>query len=75
MTARFVLDEWSWTEATEADPDALSNAVYQLLERLDVARERNEGVVKHKEYYETGLGDGVQLYPIVASQNTRGTLL
>ena len=62
MTARFVLDEWSWTEATEADPDALSNAVYQLLERLDVARERNEGVVKHKEYYETGLGDGVQLY-------------
>ena len=62
MTARFVLDEWSWTEATGAGPEALSNAVEQLLERLDVARERNEGVVKHKDYYETSLGDGVQLY-------------
>ena len=44
MTARFVLDEWSWGAASGADAEVLSNAVYQLLERLDVARERNEGV-------------------------------
>ena len=62
MTARFVLDESSWTEASGTDRDALSNAIHQLLERLDVARERNEGVVKHKDYYETGLGGGVHLY-------------
>ena len=62
MTARFVLDEWSWTGATGTDPDALSNALYQLLERLDVARERNEGVVRHQDYYYTDLGDGVRLY-------------
>ena len=62
MTARFVLDEWSWIEATETDLDALSDAVHQLLERLDVARERNEGVVRHQDYYETSLGDGVRLF-------------
>ena len=62
MTARFVLDEWSWGDAIGADGDVLSNAVHQFLERLDVARERNEGVVKHTDYYETALGDGVQLY-------------
>ena len=61
MTARFVLDEWSWAVATGADAEVLSNAVHCLLGRLDVARERNEGVVKHTGYYETDLGDDVQL--------------
>ena len=62
MTARFVLDESSWAAATGADAGVLSNAIQHLLERLDVARERNEGVVRHADYYETALGDGVQLY-------------
>ena len=63
MTARFVLDEWSWGAATGAE--VLSNAIHQLLERLDVARERNEGVAKYTGYYETALGDGVQLYSVL----------
>ena len=42
--------------------EVLSNAIQHLLERLDVARERNEGVVRHADYYETALDDGVQLY-------------
>ena len=62
VTARFVLDESSWAAATGADSGVLSNAIQHLLERLDVARERNEGVVRHGDYYETALGDGVQLY-------------
>ena len=65
MTARFVLDEWSWAAATGADAEVLSNAIHQLLERLDVARERNEGVAMHTDYYETALGDGVQLYSVL----------
>lgn len=62
MTPRFVLDESSWTAAAGADIGVLSNAIEHLLERLDVARERNEGVVRHADYYETDLGDGVKLY-------------
>ena len=62
MTDRFVLDESSWAAATGADTGVLSNAIQHLLERLDVARERNEGVGRHADYYETGLGDGVQLF-------------
>ena len=62
VTARFVLDEWSWMAATGVETDVLSNAIHQLLERLDVVRERHEGVVKHEGFYETALGDGVQLY-------------
>ena len=69
MTARFVLDEWSWTAGTEVDSDVLSNAIHQLLDRLDVTRERNEGVVKHNYYYETDLGDGVQLYSALFEPN------
>lgn len=65
MTARFVLDEWSWGHATGADAAVLSNAVHQLLERLDAARKRNEGVAKHPDYYETDLGDGVRLYSVL----------
>ena len=69
MTARFVLDEWSWLEATGTDHDALSSAVDRLLERLDVARERNEGIVRHQDYYWTDLGDGVQLYSVLFDAN------
>ena len=69
MNARFVLDEWSWTAGTGVDADVLSNAIHQLLERLDVARERNEGVVMHNYYYETALGDGVQLYSALFEPN------
>ena len=69
MTARFVLDEWSWMEATGTDDDVLSDVVYRLLERLDVARERNEGVVRHQDYYCTELGDGVQLYSVLFDRN------
>ena len=65
MTARFVLDESSWAAAAGADAEVLSNAIHQLLERLDVARERNEGVAKHTDYYETALGSGVQLYSVL----------
>ena len=62
MTVRFVLDESSWDAATGADASVLSNAIEQMLERLDTARERNEGVTKHPDFYETHLGDGVHLY-------------
>ena len=69
MTTRFVLDEWSWAGAAETDSDALSNAVHQFLERLDVVRERNEGVARHQDYYWTDLGDGVQLYSVLFERN------
>ena len=62
MTARFVLEESSWAGATAAVPEVLWNAIECLLERLDVARERGEEVVRHPDYYGTDLGDGVRLY-------------
>ena len=62
MNSRFVLDESSWATATGTDARVLSNAIEHLLERLDVARERNEGVVRHADYHEAALGDGVQLF-------------
>ena len=62
MNARFVLDESSWATATATDAGVLSNAIEHLLERFDVARERNEGVVRHASYHEAALGDGVQLF-------------
>ena len=62
VTAWFVLDESSWEAATGVDTVVLSDAIEELLERLDVARARNEGVVRHADYYGTALGDGVQLY-------------
>ena len=65
MTARFVLDERSWAAAAGADAEVLSNAILQLLERLDVARGRNEGVARHTDYHKTDLGDGVQLYSVL----------
>ena len=43
----------------------LTDSIEQLLERLDVARDRGEGVVRHADYYETDLGDGVQLYSLL----------
>lgn len=42
--------------------DNLSIAIEHLLERLDTARKRNEGVVMHPDYYETPLGNGVELF-------------
>ena len=39
----------------------LADAIERLLERLDVARDRDEPVVMHKNYYYTDLGDGVRL--------------
>ena len=34
-----------------------------------MARERNEGVVRHQDYYETSLGDDVQLYSALFEQD------
>ena len=63
MTGRLLLDESSWAGATEASlVGALGDAIERLLERLDAARARDEPVVKHENYYETDLGDGVRLY-------------
>ena len=62
MKARFVLDFSSWAGAAKASPAVvLSDAIERLVERLDVARDRGEGVVKQEDYYETDLGDGVRL--------------
>lgn len=66
MSARFVLDESSWAGAAGTESAVvLTDAIEQLLERLDVARARGESVVKHADYYETDLGDGVQLYSLL----------
>ena len=66
MKARFVLDESSWAGAARArQPEVLTNAIERLLERLDVARDRGEGVVKHADYYQTDLGDGVRLFSLL----------
>ena len=71
MTARFVLDESSWAAATSVDIGVLSNAIQYLLARLDVARERNEGVVRHANYYETPLGEDLQLYSVLFDRGCR----
>ena len=71
MTARFVLDESSWAAVTGVDAVVLSDALQHLLQRLDVARERDEGVVRHRDYYETALGDGVQLYSALFESDCR----
>ena len=69
MSARFVLDESSWAGAAGAESaGVLTDAIEQLLERLDVARDRGEGVVKHAEYDQTDLGDGFQLYSLLYEQ-------
>lgn len=66
MKARFVLDESSWAGAAGiAPPEVLTDAMERLLARLDVARDRSEGVVKHAEFYEIDLGDGVQLFSLL----------
>ena len=66
MNARFVLDESSWAGATSArSAKVLADAIERLLERLDVARDRDEGVVKHADFYETDLGDGVLLFSLL----------
>ena len=66
MNVRFVLDESSWDGVTVTEPaGVLVDAIEQLLDRLDVARNRGEGVVRHPDYYQTDLGDGVQLYSVL----------
>ena len=66
MKTRFVLDESSWAGAARArPPDLLTNAIERLLERLDVARDRGEGVVRHADYYQIDLGDGVRLFSLL----------
>ena len=65
MTARFVLDESSWAATNGAIPGVLSNAIQRLIERLDVARDRGEDVVKHADYYKIDLGDGMQLFSLL----------
>ena len=72
MKARFVLDESSWAGAAKASPAAvLPDAIERLVERLDVARVRGEGVVKHGAFYETDLGDGVQLFSLLFKPDCR----
>ena len=66
MKARFVLDESSWSgAATNSSAPALADAIERLVDRLDLARDRGEGVVKHADFYETNLGDGVQLFSLL----------
>lgn len=70
--ARFVLDESSWAGAAAHRSTAvLSDAIERLLARLDVARERGEGVAKHGDYYRTDLGDGVQLFSVLFESDCR----
>jgi hypothetical protein len=64
VTVRFVIDESSWMNATE-HTDAVPEAVDALLERLDVARERQEHVAKHPYIYEVEIGGGRQLYSVL----------
>ena len=72
MTARFVLDESSWAGAATANSaKVLADAIRQLIERLDVARERGEGVLKHADFRETDLGDGVRLYSLLFEPDCR----
>ena len=71
MTTRFVLDESSWTAAAGTTIEVLSIAIQHLLERLDTARERDEGVVMHPDYYEMSLGDGVRLYSTLFEPSCR----
>ena len=66
MKTRFVLDESSWEGVARAKPlGVLSSAIERLVERLDAARVRREGVVKHPAFYETDLGAGVQLGSLI----------
>jgi len=65
MTARFVLDEWSLSKAAEAELVELSDAIDRMIDRIDVARRRNEGIVKHRNYYDAELGGGLSLYCVL----------
>ncbi len=66
MKPRFVLDESSWAGVAKASPTGvLTDTIERLVERLDVARDRTERVVKHADYYQTDLGDKVRLYSLL----------
>ena len=68
MTFRFVLEESSWANAYNSD--ALTNAIDQFLERLDLARERNEHVVRQEGFYSVNLGGGVELHSALFESTT-----
>lgn len=62
MRPRFVLDESSWAGAANAaSTGELNDAIEFLLERLEVARTRDERVVKHLYCYDVDIADGVRL--------------
>lgn len=65
MKIRFVLDEWSWTDAVKSEANVLLNAICDFSDRLDKARERSEGVVKHVDYYEVEVSDGLKLFNVL----------
>ena len=69
MTVRFVLEESSWATAGDAGAEVVSHAVDRLVRRLDVARERGEGVVKHGDFYEVDVGHGLELYSVLFDRN------
>ena len=71
MTARLVLDESSWAGATAVIPQVLSDAVQRWLERLELARDRGEGVVRHTDYYFTDLGSDMQLFSLLFDRGCR----
>ena len=57
MRPRFVLDESSWDGAANAaEPGELSDAIERLLERLEVVRDRREGVAAHDCFFDTDIG-------------------
>lgn len=61
MKTRFVLDESSWSHAS-GHPDQLQEGIQFLLERIECATDRSEGLARHPDFYEVDLGGGVQLY-------------
>ncbi len=69
MRPRFVFDESSWAAAANAAPAGeLNDAIECLLERLEVARTRDERVVKHRYCYDFDIGGGVRLEAFLFDQ-------
>jgi len=61
MNARFVLDESSWA-LSAAHQERLDRAVDALVQRIEVATERGEGVTRHEAFYSTRVTDDCELY-------------
>jgi hypothetical protein len=60
VTARFALEESSWQRLRT--PDDLHALLNGLVERLEAAQEREEGVAKHSDFYTTQVGSGPALF-------------